>query len=141
MRRFALFVTLVVTLVPVASADAAILRARKATVDFGERAVGGEYDKRTRITLRGRRPLRLLVSAGLPDDFQFGLLPGSTCPVLDGGTVVAPRTSCYAVVRFRPTEFFVGWHATGQLTVQAFDPLTGALVAAIEVPVSGVAVL
>ena len=51
----------------------------------------------------------LLVSGGLPDDFGFGLMPGSTCPALTPGAILAAGESCYAVVRFSPTAFFAGW--------------------------------
>jgi hypothetical protein len=111
------------------------------SIDFGKKHVGDTYYKRTRITNVSDQSVRLLVSAGLPDDFGFGLEPGSTCPVLDGGAVVAPGDSCYAVVRFTPTEFFVGWFAQGEMWADSFDPVTGELLEHFLIPVTGTAVL
>jgi hypothetical protein len=78
----------------------------------------------------------LLVEGGLPDDFGFGLLPGSTCPALTRETL-APNDSCYVVVRFSPTEFLAGWRQEGSLTATAADPATGAVVATLTIPVTG----
>lgn len=130
---------------PAGSATAATDRtayvvAKPSSIDFGSKSVGDEYYKRTRITNVSGQPVRLLVSAGLPDDFGFGLMPGSTCPVLDGGDVLAPRDSCYAVVRFAPTEGFLGWPAQGEMWADAFDPTTGAQLAHVLIPVTGMAV-
>src|SRR5215218_6554904 len=96
-----------------------VLVARPAQVDFKSKRVGTENYKRTKITNTGPDAVRLLVSAGLPDDFGFGLLPGSTCPVLDRGAILGAGQSCYAVVRFSPTEGFIGWQAVGSLTATA----------------------
>lgn len=115
--------------------------ARPASIDFGKKHVGGEYYKRTRITNVSDRDVRLLVSAGLPDDFGFGLMPGSTCPVLDGGAVVEPGVSCYAVVRFSPSEFFAGWPAEGEMWADSYDPVTGELLEHHLIPVTGTGVL
>ena len=49
--------------------------------------------------------------------------------------------SCYAVVRFSPTEGFVGWQAVGSLTATATDPGTDILVDELSIPVLGRAVL
>jgi len=117
------------------------LAAHPSSIDFGKKHVGDEYFKRTRITNVSDQSVRLLVYAGLPDDFGFGLQPGSTCPVLDGGAVVEPGSSCYAVVRFTPTEFFVGWPAEGEMFADAFDPTTGELLEHLVIPVTGMAVL
>ena len=114
--------------------------ARPTSIDFGKKHVGGEYYKRTRITNVGDQAVRLLVYAGLPDDFGFGLMPGSTCPVLDGGAVVEPGTSCYAVVRFAPSEFFVGWLAEGEMWADCYDPVTGELLEHHFIPVTGMGV-
>ena len=124
-----------------ASCPTAYVTAHRASIDFGNKQVGGEYFKRTRITNISHRPVRLLVYAGLPDDFGFGLMPGSTCPVLDGGAVIRPGRSCVAVVRFAPTEGFVGWHAVGEMFADSYDPVTGALLDHFLIPVTGTAVL
>lgn len=115
--------------------------ARPGSIDFGKKHVGGEYYKRTRITNVSGQDVRLLVYAGLPDDFGFGLMPGSTCPALDGGAVIEAGASCYAVVRFSPTEFFAGWPAEGEMWADSFDPATGELLEHRLIPVTGTAVL
>lgn len=114
---------------------------RPGSIDFGKKHVGGEYYKRTKITNVSGEDVRLLVHAGLPDDFGFGLMPGSNCPVLDGGAVVEPGASCYAVVRFSPTEGFAGWFAQGEMWADSFDPVTGELLEHRLIPVTGLAVL
>ena len=124
-----------------ASFPTAYVTAHPSSIDFGKKEAGGEYFKRTRITNVSPQPLRLLVYAGLPDDFGFGLMPGSTCPVLDGGAVIRPGRSCVAVVRFAPTEGFVGWHAVGEMFADSYDPVTGELLDHFLIPVTGTAVL
>lgn len=116
------------------------LSAKPASVDFGKRKIDATYYKGTRITNKHSVPVRVLVSAGLPDDFGFGLMPGSTCPVLDGGAVMAPGESCLAVVRFSPTEGFIGWQAVGSLEATASDPVTNEQLSALSIPVTGMAV-
>ena len=141
---FALLCCLMVTLVvPETSAarSTGYVAARPTSIDFGKKHVGGEYYKRTKITNVSDREVRLLVYAGLPDDFGFGLMPGSTCPVLDGGAVVEPGTSCYAVVRFAPTEFFADWLAEGEMWADSYDPVTGELLEHYLIPVTGMGVL
>jgi hypothetical protein len=128
------------TLTVTATAATGEVDARPAEIDFKSKRVGTETYKRTRITNRSSSDVRLVVTAGLPDDFGFGLLPGQTCPVFEPGEILAAGESCYAVVRFSPTEGFIGWQAVGSLTVTATDPVSGALVAEASVPVMGEAV-
>lgn len=130
----------VATIAGPSAGAAATLRISPKSIDFGTRRVGATYYDKVRITNTSGVPLTVLVEAGLPDDFGFGLLPGSTCPALSPGAVMAPRQSCDAVVRFTPSEGFVGWHATGSLVVRTTDPATGATTAT-EVPVTGTAKL
>jgi hypothetical protein len=118
-----------------------VLRARPAEIDFGTRPVGSENLKRTKITNTGQTVIRLLVTSGLPDDFGFGLLEGSTCPVLDVGELIGAGDSCYAVVRYSPTEFFAGRLQTGSLTATATDPDTNAIIEQVTIPVLGTGVL
>jgi hypothetical protein len=125
-----------VTVGPVAGATRGVLAARPSSIDFHTRPVGSENYKRTKITNTSGSDVVLLVTGGLPDDFGFGLLPGSTCPVL-AGAVLAAGKSCYAVVRFSPTEFFAGWLAEGSLTATATDPGTGLVLAELSIPVTG----
>ena len=125
-----------------------VLVARPAEIDFHTKRVGTENYKRTKITNTGETTVLLLVTAGLPDDFGFGLLPGQTCPVLAPGELGA-GDSCYAVVRFSPTEFFVGWQAEGQVIATAYDsttdpttdPTTWVVIDELTIPVFGEAVL
>jgi hypothetical protein len=105
-------------------------------IAFGTRTVGTDYFDGVKITNTSGRTLQVLVEAGLPDDFGFGFMPGSTCPPLTPGELMADGASCRAVVRFTPTEFFVGQQQTGSLTVTTTDPETGA-VNVTEIPVSG----
>ena len=121
---------------PYAGASRAAIRVAPKSIDFGTKAVGATYFDSVKITNASGRPQQFLVEGGLPDDFGFGLLPGSTCPALTPGAILAPQQSCTAVVRFTPSEFFVGWEATGSLTVTATDPQTGAVTSAL-IPVSG----
>ena len=105
-------------------------------IAFGTRTVGKDHFDGVKITNTSGRTLRVLVVAGLPDDFGFGFMPGSTCPVLTPGELMADGASCRAVVRFTPTEFFVGRQQTSELTVTATDPETGAFSVTV-IPVSG----
>ncbi len=125
----------------VAARSTSVLVARPAQVDFKSKHVGTENYKRTKITNTGPTAVRLLVTAGLPDDFGFGTLPGETCPVFSPGEILPAGRSCYAVVRFSPSEFFVGWEAMGSLTATATDPATTGLVEETVIPVLGRAIL
>jgi hypothetical protein len=113
------------------------IRVAPREIDFGTRMVGTENYDGVRVTNTSGRTLQVLVEAGLPDDFGFGLMPRSTCPVFAPGALMASGDSCRAVVRFSPTEFFAGSVQTGTLTVSATDLATGA-VTRLEIPVSGV---
>lgn len=127
------------TFVPAAAPAQTALVVRPGALDFHTKHVGTESYKRARITNRTGADVRLLVTAGLPDDFGFGLMPGETCPSLDP-EILAAGDSCDAVVRFTPSAGFAGWKAEGELIVTATDPATGSLVAELTVPVYGQAV-
>jgi hypothetical protein len=122
----------------VSAAQPGVLTARPSTIDFHKRQVGTENYKRTKITNTSGADVLLLVSGGLPDDFGFGLMPGSTCPALTPGAILAAGESCYAVVRFSPTAFFAGWVQRGTLIATAWDPSTGIRLVDFEIPVIGV---
>ena len=122
--------------VPPAAASHAAIKVAPKSIDFGTKAVGATYFDDVKITNASGKPLQFLVEGGLPDDFGFGLYPGSTCPALTPGATLAPHESCRAVVRFTPSEFFVGWQQTGSLIVTATDPATGA-VTSLLIPVRG----
>ena len=120
-----------------AAADRGLLRITPRQINFGSQPVGSENFDSVSLTNTSASDLRVLVSAGLPDDFGFGLFPGSTCPALDPGGILAPGETCVAVVRFSPTEFFAGLHQTGLLTATASDPATEDLLETDVVPVRG----
>jgi hypothetical protein len=130
MRRtaFAAVVVAAIVVLP-ASAPAAtkVLRATPAKVSFGTKPVGSFTLKGVTITNASSEVISLLVSSTrAPDDFSFGLLPGSTCPVLEP-EALAPGDSCVAVVGFRPSEFFAGEKQFATLLATATDPSTGAV--------------
>jgi hypothetical protein len=105
------------------------LRAAPPAVHMGVRAVGTETLKGTRITNTSDSAVLLLVEGTrLPDDFGFGLMPGSTCPVFSPGELLEPGESCNAVMNFRPSDFFAGEDQLAELTATAYDPATGAVV-------------
>ena len=106
------------------------------TLDFGTRPVGSENYKGVSVKNRTQSSINVYVTASLWDDFGFGLMPGSTCPALEPGTLRAGR-SCRAVVRFSPSEFFAGLKQTGRLTVTATHPRTGAVLDVEDVRVKG----
>jgi hypothetical protein len=131
------FVAAVVAIALVAAAPAAssadILRAAPPTVHMGVRDVGTETLKGTRITNTSDQDVLLYVEGTrMPDDFGFGLMPGSTCPAL-GPAILAAGASCDAVVNFRPSEFFAGQDQVAELTATASDPETGAVLDSIVI--------
>jgi hypothetical protein len=123
-----------------AAAGGATIKVSPKRIDFGMRAVtdpATDYYDGVKVTNASGATLDVIVEAGLPDDFGFGLMPGSTCPVFDTDPPMAAGDSCKAVVRFTPTEFFAGWPAVGSMIITARDPATGAIVTTVEVPVTG----
>ena len=136
MRRtaFAAVVVAAIVVLP-ASAPAAtnVLRAAPTKVSFGTRPVGSFTLKGVTVTNASSEAINLLVSTTrAPDDFSFGLLPGSTCPVLEPEPL-APGDSCVAVVGFRPSEFFAGEKQFATLLATATDPSTGAVLDSVSI--------
>jgi hypothetical protein len=114
-----------------------VLKTSPSTVNFGTRPVGSMTLKAARLTNRSDTTINVLVTvAALPDDFSFGLLPGSTCPVFEPAPL-APGESCDAVVQFRPTEFFAGDQQSATLLATATDPATGVVLAMIPIDFTG----
>jgi hypothetical protein len=112
-----------------AGSQTEVLRASPPAVHMGVRQVGTENLKGTTITNMSGSAVRLLVEGTrMPDDFGFGLMPGSTCPVFSPGELLGPGESCDAVMNFRPSDFFAGQDQLAELTATAFDPNTGAVV-------------
>jgi len=135
-------VVLAIAMVPTTAAagSQAVIKVAPKEIDFGTRAITDpptDYYDGVKITNASARTLHVIVAAGLPDDFGFGLMPGSTCPVFETDPPMSSGDSCRAVVRFTPSAFFAGWHQTGTMTITATDPATGQLVTSVEVPVSG----
>jgi hypothetical protein len=125
---------------PASAGSATMFRVAPKGIDFGIRAITDpltDYYDGVKITNASGRTLHVIVAAGLPDDFGFGLMPGSTCPVFETDPPMSSGASCRAVVRFTPSPFFAGWKQTGTMAITATDPTTGALVTSVEVRVSG----
>jgi hypothetical protein len=119
---------------PAVSAEK-LLRVAPKTINFGTVPVGTEVLKGATITNLSGSDVLLLVEGGLPDDFGFGLLPGSTCPALTPGDILAAGASCDVVVRFTPTKTFAGSRQNTELIATLRDPATGALLSTISIPI------
>jgi hypothetical protein len=100
-----------------------ILRVSPGTVHFGSKQIGTFTLRGASITNTSSQTINLIVTGGLPDDFSFGILPGSTAPVFEPAPF-EPHQSCRAVVGFRPSEFWAGQQQTAQLLATATDPVT-----------------
>jgi hypothetical protein len=114
-----------------------LARVAPRTINFGTVSVGAEVLQGSTITNVSGSDVLLLVEGGLPDDFGFGLLPGSTCPALLPGDILAAGASCDVVVRFTPSEFFAGLRQRGELIATLRDPGTGDVLSIISIPVVG----
>ena len=112
-----------------------LLRVAPKTINFGTVPVGKEVLKGATITNVSGKDVLLRVEGGLPDDFGFGLLPGSTCPALTPGDILAAGAKCHVVVRFTPTEFFAGSRQNAELIATLRDPATGGLLSTISIPI------
>jgi hypothetical protein len=133
----ALLVTAALPFTTSAAASASVLKVAPPHISFGTKPVGSFTLKGTTITNTGDTTVNLLVTASrLPDNFSFGLLPGSTCPVLEPAPL-APGASCDAVMGFRPSEFFAGQRQRAVLLATATDPESGAVVGTAEVVFTG----
>src|SRR5262245_17391541 len=101
-----------------------ILRVSPSEVHFGSKQIGTFTLRGATITNTSSQTVDLIVApAGLPDDFSFGILPGSTAPVFEPAPF-EPHQSCRAVVGFRPSEFWAGQQQFAQLLATATDPVT-----------------
>ena len=123
-----------------AAGSGTVLKVAPKQINFGIRAITDpqtDYYDGVKVTNTSAVTLHVIVEAGLPYDFGFGLMPGSTCPVFDSDPPMSPGASCRAVVRFSPSAYFAGWHQTGTMIITAREPATGQLVTSLEVPISG----
>lgn len=114
-----------------------VLKTSPSAVNFGTRPVDSMTLKAARLTNRSDATINVLVSvAAMPDDFSFGLLPGSTCPVFEPAPL-APGESCDAVVQFRPTAFFAGQEQSATLLATATHPTSGTVLATTPINFTG----
>ncbi|HEU4418036.1 MAG TPA: hypothetical protein VFT55_03805 [Planctomycetota bacterium] len=106
------------------STPASILHVSPQLVHFGTKQIGTFTLRGARITNTSSQTVNLFVTgSSLPDDFSFGILPGSTAPVFEPEPF-EPHQSCRAVVGFRPSEFWTGQQQNAQLLAIATDPVT-----------------
>ena len=130
-------VVFVVALPSSAPAATKTLKVTPRTVHFGMRAVGTFTLKSATVTNRSSETIDLLVTVDREwDNFSFGLLPGSTCPVLEPEPL-APGESCDVVVGFRPSEFFAGTKQDQVLLATATAPTTGGALASVQIAFVG----
>jgi hypothetical protein len=136
-RALLLVSTAAAVVAAAAPAQAGILRAAPPHVQFGVRDVGTFTLKGTTITNTSDSDVLLIVSGyRMPDNFSFGLLPGSTCPAL-APAILAPGESCDAVMGFRPETFWIGLDQTAALLATATDPATGAVLDSVVIEFYG----
>jgi hypothetical protein len=132
----------IISAVALASATSAsvghdVLRVTPSAVKFGTKPVGSFTLKGARVTNVSSNTVNVLVTILYePDDFSFGLLPGSTGPVFDPAPL-APGASCDAVVGFRPSEFFAGLQQLAALLATATDPTSGEVLASERIDFTG----
>lgn len=126
-------VVFVVALPSSAPASTQTLKVTPRTIHFGMRPVGSFTLKSATVTNTSAETIDLLVTVEREwDDFSFGLLPGSTCPVFEPEPL-APGDSCDVVVGFRPSGFFVGTKQDQVLLATATDPTTGETLESVQI--------
>ena len=119
------------------AARPSILRIAPPAVHFGTKAIGSFTILGTTITNSRSSSVRLLVSIeSMPDDFSFGMLPGSTCPPFEPA-LLGPGESCRAVVGFRPSDYFAGQEQHARLRATAADPGTGEVLESVLIEWTG----
>lgn len=115
-----------------APASTQVVRVSHRTVNFGARPLGSVTYKSTTVTNTSSETVNLTVVVTREwDDFTFGSLPGSTCPVFDPAPL-APGESCVLVVGFWPSEMFLGLKQDQIFLATATDPLTGQVLSSVE---------
>jgi hypothetical protein len=108
-----------------ALASTNVLKVKPRTVNFGPTPVGMVTSKSTTLTNTSSNPIDLTINVTKDwDDFSFGFGPGSTCPTFEP-TALGPGESCVFVVRFWPSEQFLGLKQDQRFLATATDPLTG----------------
>jgi hypothetical protein len=120
-----------------AAVSSDVLRVSPPRVQFGTKQVGTFTLKGAMVANTSSSTVDVLVTVvAEPDDFSFGLLPGSTCPVL-APAPLAPGEKCDAVVGFRPTELFAGHEQVATLLATATDPVSGAVLGTVLIDFVG----
>ncbi|HUS66255.1 MAG TPA: hypothetical protein VMZ28_16995 [Kofleriaceae bacterium] len=117
------------------AAGPSTLVATPSAIDFGSREVGTRNFVPATITNTGDAAVRLYIDGTLPDDFGFATATDQPCPF--GGDVLPAGDSCVVVVRFFPSEFFIGWDATFSVIATATDVDTDAFIVDLLIPVHG----
>jgi len=119
------------------AAPPSILQVSPSLVHFGTKQIGTFTLRGARITNTSSQTINLIVTnSSLPDDFSFGILPGSTAPVFEP-EAFEPGQSCRAVVGFRPSEFWAGQQQFAQLLARATDPVTNEVLEEVLIDFTG----
>jgi hypothetical protein len=127
LATFALVAALTFASGSTAAGSDEVLRVTPPAVKFGTKPVGTFTLKGARVANVSSSTVNVIVTIlAEPDDFSFGILPGSTCPVF-GPAPLEAGAACDAVVGFRPSEFFAGHEQVASLLVTATDPVSGAV--------------
>jgi hypothetical protein len=101
-----------------------VLKVKPRTV-IGPTPIGMVTTKSTTLTNTSSNTIDLTINVTKDwDDFSFGSLPGSTCPTFEPAPL-GPGESCVFVVRFLPSELFLGLKQDQRFLATATDPLTG----------------
>jgi hypothetical protein len=120
----ALTSTLLVLMPVSAPASTNVLRVTPGNVNFGAKPLGSVTFKSITVTNGGTETIDLVINVTRDwDDFTFGSLPGSTCPVYEPAPLAAGE-SCALVVGFWPSETFVGLKQDQIFLATATDPIT-----------------
>jgi hypothetical protein len=108
-----------------ALASTNVLKVKPRTVNFGPTPVGTVTGGSVTLTNTSSTTINLTINVTKDwDDFSFGFLPGSTCPTFEPAPL-DPGESCVFVVRFFPSEQFLGLKQDERFLATATDPLTG----------------
>jgi hypothetical protein len=116
--------TLLVLMPVSAPASTNVLRVTPGNVNFGAKLLGSVTFKSITVTNTSTQTIDLVINVTREwDDFTFGSLPSSTCPVHEPAPL-APGESCVFVVGFWPSETFLGLKQDQIFLATATDPFT-----------------
>ena len=106
-----------------ALASTNVLKVKPRTVNFGPTPVGTVTVGSVTLTNTSSTTINLSIATTKDwDDFSFEFLPG--CPTNEPAPL-GPGESCGVVVRFLPSELFLGLKQDQRFLATATDPLTG----------------